>query len=74
MTLIPYWQLYLTRIQALIKVIDAPGASCLQPWQMMPDSNLFILEKQFDEFDEVDTVKQVVIENLRKKNDKRHPR
>jgi len=68
---IPYWQLYLPRFQALIKVIDGPGAPCLQPWKMTPGKNLIMLEKDFTEFSEIDTVKQVAIENITKKNIKR---
>ncbi|MBI4791232.1 MAG: hypothetical protein HY789_00440 [Deltaproteobacteria bacterium] len=69
---VTYWQLYLPRFQALVKVDPGPGALCLQPLAMSDGTNLCMLEKNFTEFKETDIVKQIVIENIKKKNDKRH--
>ena len=68
---VPYWQFYFPRFQALIKVNPGPGASCLRPFVMTAGKPLCMLEKNFTEFDEINTVRAVVTENLRKKNGKR---
>lgn len=65
---VPYWQLYLPRFQALIKVVDRPGPSRIQPYKLTPGTSLRLCEKTFDEFDEVATVTKVVKANLEKKN------
>lgn len=69
---VPYWQLYMPRFQALIKVADQPGASCVQPHKLKPNASLCMLEKTFNEFGEIKTVEQVLLANMTKKNAKRH--
>lgn len=64
---VPYWQIYLPRIQALIKIAPGPGASCLQPYAMTDGKPLCMLEKGFTEFNEIHIVQSVVTENLKKK-------
>ena len=68
---IPYWQLYMPRFQALIKVADQPGAPCVQPHKLKSNAPLRMLEKTFNEFDEIKTVEQVALANMTKKNAKR---
>lgn len=68
---IPYWQLYLPRFQALIKVDPGLGAVCLQSFAMARGENLCMIEKKFTEFNEIHTAEQVVIENMKKKKGKR---
>lgn len=68
---VQYWQLYIPFFQALIKVDLGPGAICLRPFVMGSGKSLCMLEKNFTEFDEINTVRAVVAENLRKKNGKR---
>lgn len=65
---VSHWQLYLPRFQALIKVVDGPGASRVQPYKLTPRSPLRMLEKTFAEFGEVATFTQVVKANLEKKD------
>lgn len=55
---VPYWQIYLPRFQALIKMEPGPGAPCLQPFVMVDDQPPSMIEKQFNEFGEINTVKQ----------------
>lgn len=69
---VPYWQIYLPRFQALIKIVSGPGAACLQPYVMANGKSLCMLEKNFDEFNEIQTFERVVAENLKRKNGKRH--
>ena len=68
---VPYWQLYMPRFQALIKVADQPGAPCVQPYKLKPNAPLCMLEKTFNEFGEIKTVEQVALANMKKKNAKR---
>ena len=68
---VPYWQLYMPRFQALIKVVDQPGAPCVQPHKLKPNASLCMLEKTFNEFGEIKTVEQVALANMTKKNAKR---
>ncbi|MGE3104599.1 MAG: hypothetical protein AB7F83_00195 [Lysobacterales bacterium] len=65
---VSYWQLYLPRFQALIKVVDQPGASCVQPHKLLPDTPLRMKEKTFTEFGEVTNAAKVFKANLEKKN------
>lgn len=69
---VPYWQLYLPRFQALIKVANCSGASRVQPHKLTPGAHLCMLEKTFTEFGEVVTAAQVFKANLDKKNARRH--
>lgn len=68
---VTYWQLYLPRFQALIKVDSSPGAPCLQTFAMAEKSSLCMLEKKFNEFGETETVEHVTKKNQKKKNAKR---
>lgn len=68
---VPYWQLYMPEFQALIKVTSRPGAPCVQPHKLKPNSPLLLLEKTFTEFGEVDTAEQVFRANMEKKNARR---
>ena len=68
---VPYWQLYMPHFQALIKVADQPGASCIQPHKLRPDTRLYLREKTFTEFNEENTAMQVFKANMEKKNAKR---
>lgn len=65
---VPYWQFYLPRFQALIKVVDRPGPSHIQRYKLTPGTNLRLCEKMFTEFDEVATVTKVVKSNMETKN------
>lgn len=67
----PYWQLYMPLFQALIKVVDGPGASCVQPHKLKPNSHLLLCEKTFTEFGEVATTETVFRANMEKKNARR---
>ena len=67
---VPYWQIYMPRFQALIKVEAVPGAVSLQEWKLTPGSNLRMLEKTFTEFGEAKLAEQVFRANLEKKNAK----
>ena len=69
---VPYWQIYMPRFQALIKVEAVPGAVCLQNWKLTPGSNLRMLEKTFAEFGEAEVAEQVFRASLEKKNAKRN--
>lgn len=68
---VPYWQFYMPLFQALIKVSPLPGAPCIQPHKLKPDSTLYLHEKDFTEFGEVETTKQVFLANMEKKNARR---
>lgn len=65
---VPYWQIYLPRFQALIKPVAEPGALCLQPFAMANGKTLCMLEKQFTEFNEIESFYGVATENIEKKN------
>lgn len=65
---VPHWQLYMPVFQALIKVTDRPGAPSLQPYKLRPNSPLYLREKDFTEFGEVQIAMQAVRANLEKKN------
>ena len=68
---VPYWQIYLPRFQALVKVEAAPGAMCLQDWKLKAGMDLYMPEKSFNEFGEASLAHHVFKENLEKKNAKR---
>jgi len=68
---IPYWQLYMPLFQALIKVTAQPGATCVQPEKMMPDTPLLMREKTFTEFGEAHAALQIFKVNMEKKNVRR---
>jgi hypothetical protein len=63
-----YWQLYMPRFQALIKIAEQPGAPCLQPHKLKPNSPLRMHEKHFNEFGEVNAAELVFRANMEKKN------
>jgi hypothetical protein len=67
---VPYWQLYLPRFQALIKIADGQGAPCVQPHKLVPSTSMRMSEKTFTEFGEVATATRVFKANLEKKNDR----
>lgn len=69
---IPYWQLYMPKFQALIKVAAQSGAPCVQPEKMTPNGPLLMREKTFTEFGEVEIVEQVARANMDKKNARRN--
>lgn len=66
-----YWQLYMPKFQALIKVSAQPGARCLQPHKLKPNSPLRMHEKNFNEFGEVNATELVFRANMEKKNARR---
>jgi hypothetical protein len=67
----PYWQLYLPLFQVLIKVVPGSGAVCMQALVMTEGKDLYMIEKTFTEFGEIEIAERVVKENIKKKNDKR---
>mgnify|MGYP000414388524 CR=1 FL=1 len=68
---VPYWQIYMPRFQVLIKIVDGPGAPCVQPHKLQPNPRLCLREKTFTEFNEETTAMQVFKANLEKKNARR---
>lgn len=68
---VSYWQIYMPRFQVLIKIVDGPGAPCVQPHKLQPNPRLCLREKTFTEFNEEATAMQVFRANLGKKNAKR---
>nr|WP_295778790.1 hypothetical protein [Rhodoferax sp.] len=69
---VPYWQLFMPLFQALIKVAAQPGASCVQPEKMRPDTPLLLREKTFKEFGEERGAMQIFKANMEKKNARCH--
>lgn len=68
---IPYWQLYMPRYQALIKVVQRPGVTSLQSHKLRPHSRLLLCEKSFSEFGEDTATIQIFKANMEKKNARR---
>ena len=63
-----YWQLYLPHYQALIKVDDSPGYSGFKPILLSEYNPLYMVEKSFEEFDEIKYFHNIFLENQRKKS------
>lgn len=67
---VPHWQFYMPLFQALIKVAKQSGAPCIQPHKLRPNSRLYLLDKDFTEFGELDTLKPLFMNHLKKKNER----
>ena len=69
---VPYWQIYMPKFQAQIKVAAQCSAPLVRGEKLKPDTRLLMWEKSFTECGEVEIVKQVALANREKKNARRH--
>lgn len=63
-----YWQLYMPHYQALIKLDDKPGDDSLNPVMLTEGKPLYMLEKTFDEFGEIEHFYNITSEIKRRKS------